>query len=115
MKAKGKPAHYDPRTGSASHGTTVYEDFHEEAHAEQHSRRTLAWRWRETFFHIPILNVAANWIVEAEAMLMALGSMQDCKVLRGKDIREAIKSCASYWKSLFDWRLILAIWRGIKP
>lgn len=115
MKAPGKPAHYDPNRRSVAHGTTRYQDFHEEAHAEQHSRQTLAWRWRETFFHIPGLNVAANWLMESEATALALSSMHACKVLRGRDIREAIKSCASYWKTLFDLRLIRTIWRGLKP
>lgn len=99
-------AHYDPSSIQCIGCTTLYEEFHEHAHLEQHARKTIPWRIREVFtnnswlrytgagmFFCCLMEVEAFWIARRE--LKAL-SLWDCSTRN-----EAVSALLTYLKKLF--------------
>lgn len=94
-------ARYDPVTFQVIGANTPYEEFHENAHLEQHMRHTLPWRLREAFVARPWLRWTglgslAACICELEALLIARGEMKACHLWHPNDRKEAVRAFASY-------------------
>jgi hypothetical protein len=93
-------AAYDPFSGALIAGVTPYQTFHEYAHLDQHTRRTIIWRVRETWLGIPVLGRVATLAVECEAAVIAWRDMRACGVWRAEDLRELANGLGSYLLAL---------------
>lgn len=98
-------AFFDPHSLTLVRGLTVYSDFHEHAHAEQHCRQTLAWRARQWF----AADKRRRWLglgplveltAEIEAALIARRGMLACGLWDERDRREALQGIFSYAATL---------------
>lgn len=100
MSRESRPQ-FNPATLFISGVTTVYEEFHEAAHLEQCTRRTLAWRARETFAHHHWLRwtglgllvaLATEW----EALLIARRDLKACGLWDDAVKSEAANAFGTY-------------------
>lgn len=109
MKSRSPSANYNPETGSVSGVATLYEDFHENAHADQHFRQTLPWRFRQSFVTNPNLRwtglgMLACCLCELEAVLIARREMLNCSIWNSQDRTESACGFAAYvWKMVSEF------------
>jgi hypothetical protein len=93
-------AQYNPYTLALTRGATVYGEFHEWAHVEQHARRTLCWCALERLRSVPVLGRLALLVVEIEAASIAREEMRACGVWCAGDAGEAWRGVMSYVRAL---------------
>lgn len=96
---------YDPQIGQVHlpPSATPYAKAHEEAHRQQHQRRTPAWRFQELTGHLPYCCRLARLLVEIEAARMALHHLRKNGQQSPSARQQAARGLLSYSRALFGW------------